>query len=81
MVYSKGDKFIAIELNDLLGGKKPGLYIGEGMTLIKVASFSTFEKANIFEEYLRCFFGEMLVVDDQAENAEKTREGIPPIKK
>ncbi len=60
MVYSKGKKFIAIEINDLMGGKKPGLYIGEGNTLVKVASFSTFEKANIFEEYLRYFFGGML---------------------
>ena len=65
MVYSKGDKFIAIELNDLLGGKKPGLYVGEGMTLTKVASFSTFEKANIFEEYLRHMFGQMLVRDEE----------------
>ena len=68
MVYSKSDKFIAIELNDLLGGKKPGLYIGEGMTLTKVASFSTFEKANIFEEYLRYFFGGMLVSEDVKQN-------------
>ena len=65
MVYSKGDKFIAIELNDLLGGKKPGLYVGEGMTLTKVASFATFEKANIFEEYLRFFFGGMLEKDEE----------------
>lgn len=66
MVYSKGDKFIAIELNDLLGGKKPGLYVGEGMTLTKVASFATFEKANLFEEYLRHMFRPMLVRDEEA---------------
>lgn len=64
MVYSKSDKFIAIEMNDLLGGKKPGLYVGEGMSLTKVASFSTFEKANIFEDYLRYFFGGMLVTEE-----------------
>lgn len=75
MVYSKGDKFIAIEINDLLGGKKPGLYIGEGMTLTKVASFSTFEKANLFEEYLRYFFGEMLVKDEEVkQNAETEKD-------
>lgn len=68
MVYSKGNKFIAIELNDLLGGKKPGLYVGEGMTLTKVASFSTFEKANIFEEYLRFFFGGMLEKDEEVKH-------------
>lgn len=72
MVYSKGKKFIVIELNDLLGGKKPGLYIGEGNTLVKVGSFATYEKANLFEEYLRYFFGEMLV-KDQAK--EVTHEG------
>lgn len=65
MVHSKGSKFIAIELNDLLGGKKPGLYIGEGMAMVKVASFSTFEKANIFEEYLRYFFDGMLKKDEE----------------
>lgn len=68
MVYSKGSKFIAIEMNDLLGGKKPGLYVGEGMSLTKVASFSTFEKANIFEDYLRYFFGAML------ENKEEVKQ-------
>ena len=70
MVYSKGDKFIAIEMNDLLGGKKPGLYVGEGATLIKVASFATFEKANLFEEYLRFFFGGMLVKDEEVKQNE-----------
>ena len=68
MVYSRGSKFIAIEMNDLLGGKKPGLYVGEGASLTKVASFSTFEKANIFEEYLRYFFGGMLVTEDVKQN-------------
>jgi hypothetical protein len=55
---------ISIEINDLLGGKKPGLYIGEGNKLLKVASFATYEKANIFDEFLRYFFKDMLQKDD-----------------
>ncbi len=60
MTYSKGNIFISIELNDLLGGAKPGLYIGEGNTLVKVGSFASEEKAKAFEEYLRFFFGSRL---------------------
>lgn len=60
MTYSKGNKFISIELNDLLGGARPGLYIGEGYTLVKVGSFASEEKAKAFEEYLKFFFGSML---------------------
>jgi hypothetical protein len=55
---------ISIEINDLLGGRKPGLYIGEGNKLLKVASFATYDKANIFDEFLRYFFGEMLKKDE-----------------
>ena len=64
MTYSKGNKMISIEINDLLGGRKPGLYIGEGNKLLKVASFATYEKANIFDEFLRYFFKDMLQKDD-----------------
>lgn len=64
MTYSKGNKMISIEINDLLGGRKPGLYIGEGNKLLKVASFATYDKANIFDEFLRYFFGEMLKKDE-----------------
>ena len=66
MVYSnKEGKFIAIEINDLLGGRKPGLYIGQGYQLIKVACFSTYTKAQLFEELLQEFFGDRLVKDEK----------------
>jgi len=61
MTYSKGGKFISIELHDLLGGKKPGLYIGEGYQLIKVGSFASEEKAQMFAKQLEIFFGDRLV--------------------
>ena len=67
MTYSKGHRMISIEINDLLGGKRPGLYIGEGFKLLKVASFSSFEKAQIFDEWLRYFFGEMLITQNEEE--------------
>lgn len=65
MTYSKGGKFISIEINDLLGGRKPGLYIGTPNQLLKVASFASYEKANIFREYLEYMFGGFLVHDSE----------------
>ena len=61
MVYSKGHKMIAIEYQPLFGNKKPVLIIGEGLEMIKVASFSSAKKAAMFEEWLREFFGDLLV--------------------
>ena len=59
MCFSKGHKIISIEcwLND----KRPGLYVGEGNQLLKVASFGSEEKARIFVETLKEFFGDRLV--------------------
>lgn len=65
MLYSKGNKFISIEMHDLLGGAKPGLYVGEGNTFVKVASFASAEKANLFEEQLKYFFGSMLSLEGE----------------
>lgn len=62
--YSKGHKMIAIERHDMLGGKRPGLYIGEGLQLLKVGTFTSEEKANLFEEYLEYFFGSSLVKEE-----------------
>lgn len=64
MTYSKNGRFISIEVNDLLGGRKPGLYVGEGNKLVKVGTFSSYEKASLFEEVLRYFFGKNLREDD-----------------
>ena len=64
MTYSKGHKMISIEMRDFLGGKRPGLYIGEGLKLLKVATFGSEEKARAFEDFLRYFFGEMLAEED-----------------
>lgn len=43
--------------------KRPGLYIGEGTQLLKVASFGSEEKARLFIEMLKEFFGDMIVHD------------------
>ena len=64
MTYSKGHKLIAIEMNDLLGGKRPALYIGEGNSFVKVACFGNEAKAQKFEEWLRYFFAELLAEED-----------------
>ena len=65
MTYSKDGRFISIEVNDLLGGRKPGLYVGEGNKLVKVGTFSSYEKANLFDEFLRYFFGKNLRKADE----------------
>ena len=68
MVYSKGNKMIAIEYQPNFR-KRPELFIGTGSppTLTKVASFSNPERAAQFEEWLRYFFGDMLVDNDEEE--------------
>ncbi len=62
MCFSKGRKMIGIERFDGLE-KRPGLYIGEGTQLLKVASFGSEEKARLFIEMLKEFFGDMIVHD------------------
>lgn len=59
--YSKDHKMIAVEYQDILGGKRPGLYIGTPTELLKVATFGSPEKAKKFEEWLTFFFGRNLV--------------------
>jgi len=61
MVYSKGHKMIDIEYKPLFDNKRPVLIIGEGPEMLKVACFGSVEKAKKFEEWLREFFGDMLV--------------------
>ena len=61
MVYGKGNRMIAIEMHDLLGGKKPGLYVGEGNRLLKVGTFSSKRKAIAFQQMLEIMFGDLLV--------------------
>lgn len=61
MVYSKDHKMIAVEYKPLFGNKRPVLVVGEGYQMVKVASFGSVEKAEMFEEWLRYFFGDMLV--------------------
>ena len=68
MVYSKGNKMIAVEYKPIMG-KRPQLYIGTANpnTLVKVGCFGSEQKARKFEEWLREFFGEMLVDGDREE--------------
>ena len=63
MCFSKGQKMIAVEQFPEFE-KRPGLYIGEGAQLLKVASFGSEEKARIFVETLREFFGDLLKMMD-----------------
>lgn len=62
MCFSNGNKMIAIEQFPEFE-KRPGLYIGEGNQLLKVASFGSEEKARIFVETLKEFFGKLLIED------------------
>lgn len=59
MCFSKGHKIISIER--WFDEKRPGLYVGEGNQLLKVASFGSEEKARIFVKMLQEFFGDRLV--------------------
>ena len=63
MFYSKDGKYIHISMVDVIGGKKPGLYIGEGNEFIKVGNFASEEKAKLFEERLEYMFGKNLIRD------------------
>ena len=63
MLYSKDGKYIHISMVDVIGGKKPGLYIGEGNEFIKVGNFESEEKAKLFEDRLEYMFGKDLIRD------------------
>lgn len=56
MTYSIGSVTIKVEQIDGFG-KKPGLWIGAGNELLKVASFGSVDKAEIFCKWLNYFFG------------------------
>lgn len=51
MLYKRGDYGISIEQIDGFG-KRPGLWIRHGYTMVKMASFGSEEKAKIFKQYL-----------------------------
>lgn len=70
MTYSKGGRMISITHQDLFGGKRPGLYIGTGNELLKVATFGSKEKADKFEEFLEFFFGSSLVKEKNPDGRE-----------
>lgn len=68
--YSKGHRMISIEMKPLMGKTRPELFIGEGPNyLLKVASFGSVKKAELFDEWLRYFFGSMLVKDGEGGDA------------
>lgn len=54
MTYGKGERKIYVEKIDGFG-KYPGLWVGDGNCLIKLASFGSYEKADIFQKYLEYF--------------------------
>ncbi len=56
MTYSRGDVKISIEKIDGFG-KNPGLWIGSGNQLVKVASFGSEDKAQTFCKWLEYLFG------------------------
>lgn len=68
MTYSRAGRMISVEMNDLLGGARPGLYIGTPRELLKVGTFGNEEKAKKFEEWLEYLFGDRL---ERAEDGER----------
>ena len=65
MTYSKGKQVISIETRDLVGGKRPGLYIGNECTVRKVACFRNLDEAKAFQDVLEYFFGDFLVREEK----------------
>ena len=66
-VYAKGNCMIAVEPPGTVfnTGKRPALYIGKGNELLKVGTFGSETKAEMFEDYLKNFFGKNLITDDR----------------
>ena len=54
MTYGKGNYKISIEQIDGFG-KNPGLWIHRGNEAFKMASFGSFEKAELFCEFMEYF--------------------------
>lgn len=54
MKYTKGDYMILVDKIEGIG-KRKGLFIGKGNRFIKVASFSSDEKAEKFIKWLEFF--------------------------
>ena len=54
MTYGKGNYKISIEQIDGFG-KNPGLWIHKGNEAFKMASFGSFEKAELFCEFMEYF--------------------------
>lgn len=73
MVYSRGNKFVAIQYLPLTNCKRPELYIGEGNQLLKVASFGSERKAELFEEFLQELMKPLLVDEGGDAYAGKAR--------
>lgn len=70
MTYSRGNYCISVEQIDGFG-KRPGLWLGEGNQLLKVASFGSEEKAQKFEDWLEFFmFGTPIDGEDDDDEAE-----------
>lgn len=56
MVYKRGDVSISVERIEGFG-KNPGLWIGTGNSMVKVASFGSEDKARNFCKYLDYILG------------------------
>lgn len=66
VTLERGEKSISVEqVNGF--GKKPGLWVGNGNELVKVASFGSAEKAEMFCKHLREMLSGVLIA-----KAEKT---------
>ena len=58
MIFKKGDVYIIAETSrnehlDDVFGKRPCLWVGAGNQLVKVASFSNEDKANLFCKWMK----------------------------
>ena len=63
MILESGEKAISVEQIDGFG-KNPGLWIRNGNELLKVASFGSAEKAEMFCNYLRAML-EVVIKKDK----------------
>ena len=63
MTIERGEKSISVEQIDGFG-KNPGLWIGNGNELVKVASFGSAEKAEMFCKQLREILSGVLIAKE-----------------